>query len=126
MGTIAKDDQQLTIYFNSESTIGKQTHAYITASSKHIRAIDISKENLTGTQWAELADSLGVDLSDLIDTEHPKFTDTYGEQDVKLEEHDWVKILQGEPAVITWPIVINGNQYLIIKNPSDVVKHIND
>ncbi|MGY8914690.1 MAG: arsenate reductase family protein [Flavobacteriales bacterium] len=126
MGTIAKDDQQLTIYFNSESTIGKQTHAYITASSKEIHAIDISKEKITGTQWAELADKLSVDLSDLIDTEHPKFKETYGEQDVALEEHDWIKILQGQPTVITWPIVVNGNQFIQIKNPSDVVKHIND
>ncbi|ALM09141.1 hypothetical protein SB49_03140 [Sediminicola sp. YIK13] len=125
MGAIAKDDQQLTIYFNSESTIGKQTHAYITASSKEIRAIDITKENLTGMQWAELADNLEVELSDLIDTKHPKFKDTYGEQDVKLEENDWIKILQGEPALITWPIVIIGNQFLLVKNPSDVVKHIN-
>lgn len=126
MGAIAKDDQQLTIYYNSESTIGKQTHAYITASSKKINAIDISKEQLTGTQWVALADGLDVNLSDLIDTEHPKFTKNYGEQDVVLEEHDWIKILQGEPDVSTWPILVNGNQFLLIKNPSDVVKHIND
>lgn len=56
MGAIAKDDQQLTIYYNSESSIGKQTHAYITASSKKIKAINISKGKLTGTQWAALAD----------------------------------------------------------------------
>ena len=126
MGVIAKDDKQLTIYFNSESIIGKQTLAYITSSSKEIRAIDITKENLTGTQWAELADKLEVELSDLIDTQQPKFKNTYGEQDVNLDENDWIKILQGEPDLITWPIVINGNQFLLIKNPSDVVKHIND
>lgn len=53
---------------------------------------------------------LDVDLSDLIDTEHPKFTKTYGEQEVALEEHDWIKLLQGEPEVRTWPILVNGNQ----------------
>tara|TARA_R110002051_G_C8673481_1_gene490778 strand:+ start:733 stop:1155 length:423 start_codon:yes stop_codon:yes gene_type:complete len=125
MGTIAKDGQQLTLYYNAESTIGKQTYSYITASSKKINTIDISKEKVTGTQWAELADNLGIPLSDLIDKDHPKFVDTYGSQDVVLEENDWIKILQERPEVVSWPIVVNGTQFLHIKNPSDVVKYIN-
>lgn len=125
MGAIAKDDHQLTLYFNSKSTMGKQTKAYVTTSSKKINSIDISKEKLTGTQWVELADNLGVELSDLIDMEHPSFTQLYGKQEVQMDGHDWIKILQEKPEVVTWPIVVNGNQFLLIKNPSDVVKYIN-
>ncbi|MEJ1222502.1 arsenate reductase family protein [Sediminicola sp. 1XM1-17] len=125
MGTIAKDDQQVTLYYNSESAIGKQTYAYITASSKEIQPIDVTKEKVTGTQWAALADKLNVDIADFIDTDHPKFQEMYGDKDVDLNETDWIKVLQEQPEVISWPIVVNGNQFLLVKNPSDIVKHIN-
>lgn len=125
MGAIAKDDQQLTIYFNSESTIGKQTLAYVSASSKKIKTVDLSKEKLTGTQWADLTDKLNIELSDLIDMEHPNFTKIYGNHEVNLEEHDWIKLLQKQPEIISWAFVVNGDQFLLIKNPSDVVKYIN-
>lgn len=125
MGTIAKDEQQVTIYYNSESSIGKQTYAYVNASSKKVHGIDVTKEKVTGTQWAALADNLGIAIADLIDTEHPKFEEMYSERNVELEETDWIKILQEKPEVISWPVVVNGDQFLLIKNPSDVVKHIN-
>ncbi len=125
MGAIPKDEQQVTIYYNSESSIGKQTYAYINASSKEVHGIDVAKEKVTGTQWAALADKLGVDIADFIDTEHSKFEEMYSDKNVDLKETDWIKILQEKPELISWPIVVNGDQFLLIKNPSDIVKHIN-
>ena len=59
MGVIAMDKKQLTLYYSSENSLGKQVHAYVKSSGKDQLTIDISKTNITGTQWAELADGLG-------------------------------------------------------------------
>lgn len=124
MGVIAKDDQKITLYYNSETSLGKQTYAYVTSSDRKILAVDISKTNVTGTQWTEIADNLNKNVSDLIDQEHPDFVKQYGDSPVDMDQHNWLKLLEKHPEVLTYPIAINGNQYLEIKNPSDFSKFL--
>ncbi len=78
MGVISTDDRKISIYYHSGTSIGKQAYAYTQASEKKLLGIDISKTNVTGTQWAELADGLGVEISELIQQDHPDFKATYG------------------------------------------------
>jgi len=47
--------------------------------------IDISKNNVTGTQWAELADGLSKSLSYLINKDHPDFQSAYGKNNINLD-----------------------------------------
>ena len=77
-----------------------------------------------GTQWAEIADNLEINISDLIDVEHPDFVKNYGKQPLEMSQHDWLKLLDQTPKVLTYPIVIHGNRFLQIKNPSDFVKFL--
>lgn len=125
MGVIAKDDRKITLYYNSESLLGKQTLAYVQASKKKLLPIDISKTKVTGTQWAEIAENLEIKISDLINVEHPDFVKNYGQQTLDMAQHDWLKLLDQTPEVLTYPIVILGNRFLQIKNPSDFVKFLN-
>ena len=124
MGVIAKDDRKITLYYNSETSLGSQTLAYVKASKKKLQTIDISKTKVTGTQWAEIADNLEINISDLIDVEHPDFVKNYGKQHLEMSQHDWLKLLDQTPKVLTYPIVIHGNRFLQIKNPSDFVKFL--
>lgn len=91
MGVIAKNDDQITLYYNSETSTGKQTYAYVIASGKKLRAIDISSAKVTGTQWLELAEGLNLPISELVDQDHPDFKKAYESEDVDLEENDWIK-----------------------------------
>jgi len=126
MGVIAKDENQITLYYHSETSLGKQAHAYIESSEKNVLAVDISKNDLTGTQWAEIADNLGMNVNDLIDTDHPDFVASYGKEKANLDQHDWLKVLKHSPQVLAAPVAIVGNKFLQIKNPSDFVKFIED
>ncbi|MFS4446473.1 arsenate reductase family protein [Maribacter sp. 2307UL18-2] len=124
MGVIAKDDRKITIYYHSGTSIGEQTHAYVNASEKKLLAVDISQTNVTGTQWAELAEGLNKNISDLINQDHPDFEKIFGDDTVKMEEHDWLKILEKEPQLLEFPIVIDGNDYLQLISASEFKKYI--
>lgn len=123
MGVISTDNNEIKLYYNSENSLGKQTHAYVESSDKKILAIDISKTKVTGTQWSELAKNLGIEIDELISKEHPDFIQNYGE-DVNMEEDDWLKVLDKMPIVLTYPIAIIGKKYVMLKGPADFVKYM--
>lgn len=124
MGVLAEDSKQMTLIYNSETSIGKQTLAYAEASDKNVLTVDISKTKITGTQWVEIASKLDALVADLVDKDHPDFKKAYGSDNVNLSTDDWVKVLQNHPEALQGCIVINGLESLIITNPSDLVKHL--
>ena len=126
MGVIAKDDNQITLFYNSETSIGKQTLGYVESSERDIRTVDISKDAVTGTQWTELADGVDLPIRELVDQDHPDFKEAYGSEEVDLDEHDWLRVLEKSPSVLAYPLVIHGKRFSAIKNPSDFTKFIED
>lgn len=124
MGVIAKDKRKITIYYHSGTAIGEQTLAYVNVSEKKLHAVDIAKTNVTGTQWTELADGLGMEIHDLIDTSHPDFKKQFGTNTPKMLQHDWLKILEHEPQLLKCPIVIDGNDYLWIKSTAEFKEYL--
>lgn len=124
MGVIAKHENKITLYYHSETSIGKQTKAYAASSEKEVLMKDLAKENLTGTQWAEIAKGLGTNVSGLIDREHPKFVEEYGDERIEMEAHHWLKILDTYPEMVTHPILIVGESIYKISTPSDITKHM--
>tara|TARA_R110000765_G_scaffold31841_6_gene74250 strand:+ start:2599 stop:3009 length:411 start_codon:yes stop_codon:yes gene_type:complete len=124
MGVIAMDKKQITLYYSSENSIGKQLNAYVESSGKDNLTIDISKTNVTGTQWAELADGLGKKISELVNTEHPDFKDVYGEDTIDLDDDGWLKILNKYPSFLKNAIVIKGEEYIELTSASDFKQYI--
>ena len=123
MGVISTDENEIKLFFNSDSSIGKQIQAYVSASERKILTIDISKTKVTGTQWTELAKGLNLSISDLINKEHPDFTHHYN-KNIDLEAEDWLKILDKMPVVLSTPIAIIGKRYVQLQSPADFVKYI--
>ncbi|SIS85432.1 Arsenate reductase, glutaredoxin family [Zobellia uliginosa] len=126
MGVISKDKKKITLYYNSGNSIGKQTYAYVESADEDILAIDISKTKVTGTQWAEIAHSMNRPVGSLVNQDHPDFKEKYGDQKVDLDEHDWLRVLEKSPSTLAYPVVIKGNRFIPIKNPSDFVKFLDD
>jgi arsenate reductase-like glutaredoxin family protein len=124
MGVISTNNRQIKLYYNSETSLGKQTIAYVNASGKKILTIDISKTKVTGTQWLEIINKLNIHISELVNQKHPDFVKIYGDKEVNLTENDWLKLIEKQPIVVTYPIVINGKQFLQIKTPSDFTKYL--
>ncbi len=126
MGVIATNNRELNLYYNAESSIGMQTLAFVQASKKKVLAVDLSKTKVTGTQWAELADLLGIPIKDLINTEHPDFIKLYGKDNDLKSDDDWIKVLQKNPSVVTQPVLVNGTKAMQVNTPSDVMVFLDE
>lgn len=122
MGIIATDKNELKLYYNSETTLGKQTLAYVRSSNKKVFEIDISKTKIPGSHWAEIAAGVGIAIHELIDTNHPNFIKAYGKEKVDLEEQDWLRVLEKHPETLAHPIIIDGNTFHVLKTPTDFIK----
>jgi len=118
------DKKQITLYYSSENSIGKQLNAYVESSGKDHLTIDISKTNVTGTQWAELAEGLDKNVSDLVNTDLPDFKETYGENYVDLDNDGWLKILDKNPRFLKNAIVIKGDKYIELTSASDYKQYM--
>ncbi|SDB45753.1 Arsenate reductase, glutaredoxin family [Flavobacteriaceae bacterium MAR_2010_188] len=125
MSVISKDENVIKLFYNSESNVGKQTLGYLQSTDKNILSIDTQKTRVTGTQWADICDHLDCTISDLVNKEHPSFTDNY-DSHVELSDNDWIKVLQTHQEVFVFPIVIIGKDYYRIENPSDVEKYLDN
>lgn len=123
MGSIAKDDKQITLYYNGESSLGKQIHAYVHSAEKDVLAIDISKTKVTAKQWAEIADGLDEKVSALIDEKHPDFKLEYGAETIDLEGKEWLRLLEKNPAVLKNAIAINGHEYVNLESAASFKKY---
>lgn len=121
MGSITTHNRQNTLIFHSETSLGKQTLAYLKSSDYDIRTIDISESKITGTQWIDISKQLNMPLSQLVEQEHPNFKKNY-DSPTNLSSTDWIKVLQKHPIVLRYPIVINSHSYHIIETPSQIAK----
>ena len=119
MGVISTDKKEIKFYYSSKSSIGKQALGYIESSKKEVLAIDVAKTNITGTQWAELAEKLDVSIEDLLDKEHPDFVNEYGKNQQIKSDEGWLKVLDQMPQLLRFPILVNGDTYRQIKTPSE-------
>ncbi|MBT8179940.1 MAG: hypothetical protein KJO94_07890 [Eudoraea sp.] len=120
MGEIATSDRQITLYYSSKSTRAKQTLAYAKAEGLPIQEIDILNNTLTGTQIVELAERLGLKVSDLVNQEHPTYKVKFDH--LELSTEDWIKMIHHNPEIMKQPIAIRGDITILVETPTDIIK----
>ncbi|TLP81754.1 arsenate reductase family protein [Maribacter sp. ACAM166] len=120
MGEIATSDRQITLFYSSKSTRAKQTLAYAKAEGVAIQEIDILKTPLTGTQIAELAGRLNIEIKDLVNQEHPSYKSRFEHHD--FSERDWIKMIRHNPEIMKQPIALRGDITILVETPTDIIK----
>ena len=119
MGVIARNDNQLTLIYSSNTRVGNHTLSYLTGIDVRYLAIDLAKSKVGDTQWAEIADALGVKIGDLVDTRE---LDLDFESTSQFGSNDWLKIIQNNDFVISKPIAIMGDRTMQIDNPTEILE----
>lgn len=119
MGEIATSNRQITLFYSSNSIRAKKTLAYAKAEGILIQEIDILKTKLTGTQIAELADRLNIEVKDLINQEHPSYKQKFEHHN--LSERDWIKMIQHNPEIMKQPIALRGDVTILVETPTDII-----
>ncbi|GLR16409.1 arsenate reductase family protein [Portibacter lacus] len=120
MGEIETSDQQITLFYNSNSSRAKQALAYAKTEGLSILEIDMLKTTLSGTQIVELAERLKLKVSDLVNQEHLAYKSKFENHD--LSDIDWIKMIRHNPEIMKQPIAIRGDVTILVETPTDIIK----
>jgi len=101
--TSTNKDQINCIYAGGTS-FSKQLEAFLKSSKKEILSTDITKSNLSGSQWAEILEQLETPTADLIDLENIEGID----DDSNFSIKDTIKIINKNPEALKGAILIHG------------------
>src|SRR5690554_888165 len=101
MGVIARNENQMTLIYSSNTRVGTHALSYLTAIDGKYLAIDLAKTKVSDTMWVEIAEALGVKVGDLVDKRKLDL-DTTATKD--FGTNDWLKIIQKNDSVISKPI----------------------
>jgi len=120
MGEIATSNRLITLFYSSNSIRAKKAMAFAKTEGLALQEIDILKSTLTGTQIAELADKLNIEIKDLVNQEHPAYKQKFLHHE--LSGRDWIKMIQHNPEIMKQPIALHGDKTILIGTPTDILK----
>lgn len=121
MGVLSENERQLNFYYYPDHKLAKEALAYAESSDAKLNAINLKNTKVTGTQWVELAEMLGVKVTDFLEKDHPAFKEKF-DKNAKLGTEDAVKILQNNPELLIFPIATRGKKAIYVKMMTDVLK----
>ncbi len=119
MGEIATSKRQITLFYNPNSNRAKKTLAYAKAEGFPVQEVNLLKTTLTGTQIAELAGKLNLEIKDLVNQEHPSYNSHFKPHE--LSEEDWIKMIRHQPEIMKQPIALRGEIAILISTPTDII-----
>ncbi len=119
---IASDSRQLTLIYNSQTSMGKQSLGYAESSGDKVHTIDISKTKIGDTAWVSIADGVGKPLHQLLDKDLSELPDVNASD---FDTDDWLKLLNKNPGMLQHPIAIKGKKYMQLVTPSEILRFFN-
>ncbi len=121
MGVLSENERQLNLYYYPGHKLSKEALAYAESSDAKLNAVNIEKTKITGTQWVELAEMLGVKVTDFLEKDHPAFKEKF-DKETEVGTEDAVKILQNNPELLVYPIATRGKKAIYVKMMTDILK----
>jgi len=119
MGEIATSHRQITLYYSGKTEKAKKILATAQAQGLPVEEIDLQKTTLTGTQIAELANRLNIQVEELINQEHPSYKAHFEEHNYSTD--DWIKMIQNNPEILIHPIAIRGERTIFVKTSTEIL-----
>lgn len=120
MKQIARSSKQITIYYDPESSRCGKVLAIIRTQGLPIQDVDLIKNPPTEEQLLEIADMLGMPISEMINRDHPVYMKQFA--DLDLSDHDWVKMIRKHPEILKSPIIIHGDKAFLISSPNEALR----
>jgi arsenate reductase len=110
----------LTVYLGGNKSKDNQTLAFAKSQGLAIREVDVTKDNMTGTQLLQLANKMQVEIHELIDSNNEEYK-AYNIGG-KFDQEDWLNLIIKHPEFIKTPIVQGETKAIFIDTPSDTLK----
>lgn len=119
----ANTDKEITLIYSSDDRRGKQVLGYAQQEKFPIREVDLVHTKIPGSQWAELADRMGIHVKDFVNTENSEYLKTF-EKESDFDQHDWLSLIEKNPSFLKAPIVMKGDKIVFMENPQDMLQFI--
>ncbi|MDH5602799.1 MAG: glutaredoxin [Cyclobacteriaceae bacterium] len=110
---------ELFIYLDPNSSVGKKTRAYASSISKNVNALDSNKIKLTATLWKEIVNMLNLRPKDLMNRAHPEYQEKIRGNTFTMT--GWLEILAKNPQLLKAPIAIYHNKAIMCERPTDIL-----
>jgi arsenate reductase-like glutaredoxin family protein len=114
------NNQTVTIFYKGNKRSDGEALGYARPLKPHSLEIDLTKDNITSTQLMEIANKLGVSVSELVDRESDMYKEQYNGMD--FDDNNWLTLLTQNPELLRTPIIFNGDQGIIADSGRDVIK----
>lgn len=121
MGVIAKNDNELKLYYHPDNRMAKQTIALAETIKAEKVLINLAEVKLTETQWGELSKLLDKEPIELINIDHPFIKETLSD-DPDMDPNQALKVLVKNPEVLRHPIAIKADKVIEITGINDLMQ----
>jgi arsenate reductase (glutaredoxin) len=112
---------EIKLIYNSSRMEEKRAVGYAEALKDHkLLTIDVTKENITETQLAELADQLGVNVKQLVDEQSALYMDEYADKD--FEDAELLRVLSQNLEMLKTPIALKDGEASFVTASYDFIK----
>ncbi len=112
---------EIKFLYNGNKLEDKEAYAYALTLHKHtINELDVSKNDITPTQFSELAKKLKIRIIDLFDKNSDYFKEYIQGKDIV--ESDLLTMLSKEKSALRTPIFIGEDLAKVLEYPRDTIK----
>lgn len=108
-------ENEMKFIYNSEKYNDSKALGYAETANKKVNVHDVSKESLTQTQIAELAEKMKISVKELVDKNDELYLSKYKDKDLPNEE--WLKVLEEKPSLIKTPIAMTSKKTFYVDDP---------
>ena len=111
---------ELFLFYNPQTTVGRQTKALAVDICSHINEIDSVREKLSAMYWKEIVGMLGIQPDDLLDHSHEDYKSKV--QDKEYTMSGWLDVLSQYPHLVKAPIAIYHGKAALCLTPTDIMR----
>lgn len=106
------------ILFDSQSLNDRKLLAYSKALYDSVLEIDLYKEKISGTRFAEIANKATIPIINLID--HGKAREKGYSTLPESNEDELLEVLHSNPCIAKTPILLYGDQVYFLRDIADI------
>jgi arsenate reductase-like glutaredoxin family protein len=120
---IQNESAELTLIFNSDKVADKKARGYVEALQGFtLKTIDLSKETITETQLAEIADKLNCAIEDMLDPTYDDHISVHTEGLKLMDRQSLLTLMTHDTKLINTPIAIIGKHAYKFGSGYDFIK----
>ena len=114
------NNNQITIYYNKESSSDRKTVAFAKSTGSHVRSYTHDNAPSTSTGWKTILSNLNMEPKELLNKAHPDYQARI--KGKEFYKQGWLSVIQNNPHLIKAPIAMKGNRAVLCINPTDIYR----